>query len=159
MHTNLQHDEIETAVDYHLRTVTCARQRALRLGERRTSVRGRKSVVLPRGKCSLRECRFGQLYEGEKLVQVDFNDIRDVSRWANEMSYMFVGTQLRRYVLGVPMGAPMACFQALATTKRCEDVCNEKMEDSERNVSVCVMDDLFLQILYDPSETQGGGGW
>ena len=60
------------------------------------------------------------MFDDSDHVEVSFNDIVDVNNYAETNSYMFVGKQLRKYELGVPMGDPLSCAAALSCTMAAE---------------------------------------
>ena len=92
------------------------------------------------------------MYNVEDNVQVTFDDIATVCNHADDNSYMFVGNQLRRYHLGVPQGDPLSAAKASSLCLDAELDADASRElthgDSDRNQSVCFMDDLFFRIAY-----------
>ena len=130
---------------------------------KRASARLRGSVTCPKGKCKLTDCWFGKAYglSDSTNVEIKFDDIIQVNvyAFANENSYMFVGTQLRKYRVGIPMGDPLSCAKANGTCLHAEMTCDNNREkrvgDSERNLTLCFMDDLFIKVAYDAEEHDG----
>ena len=139
-------------------------QTATASATRRSAARLRKSVVCPKGKCSLSECWFGKDYglSDSTNVEINFDDIRQVNAFANENSYMFVGKQLRKYRVGIPMGDPLSCAKANGTCLHAEMQCDnrraERVGDAERNMTLCFMDDLFIKVAYEVDAT-GADAW
>ena len=131
--------------------------------DRRSAARLRKAVVCPKGKCKLSDCWFGKDYglSSSTNVEVTFNDIRQVNAFANENSYMYVGKQLRKYRVGIPMGDPLSCAKANGTCLHAEMKCDttreERVGDAERNLTLCFMDDLFIKVVYEVDGSREGG--
>ena len=136
----------------------------------RSSTRTRTGVVLPRRKCKQTECWFGKkVFDDSDHVEITFEDIIDVNTFAEEHSYMFVGTQLRKYKLGVPMGDPLSCAAALSCTLAAEMSADSTRQtrcgDADRNLSLCFMDDLFFKVAYESAKAcaeqtrQGRDAW
>ena len=154
MYTDLRHQAIQGSIKVNLKRAQ-EPGNAPANGGVRSSTRVRNSVCCPRGKCKQRECWFGKrVFDDSDHVEVSFNDIVDVNNYAETNSYMFVGKQLRKYELGVPMGDPLSCAAALSCTMAAEMTADRKRQarhgDARRNLSLCFMDDLFFRVAYDP---------
>jgi len=65
---------------------------------------------------------------------------------------MFVGRQLRKYHLGVPMGDPLSVAKANGLCMVAEFKADRQQQllhgDSVRNLSLHFMDDLFFRAAY-----------
>ena len=154
MYTDLRHAAIGESIKVNLARAQ-EPGNASANGGVRSSTRVRNSVCCPKGKCKQRECWFGKrVFDDSDHVEVTFDDIVDINKFAEENSFMFVGNQLRKYELGVPMGDPLSCAAALSCTMAAEMTADRKRRtkhgDARRNLSLCFMDDLFFRIAYDP---------
>ena len=70
--------------------------------------------------------RVGPTYDDEEFRQVSFGQIRDVAAWLNTHVYVRVGSELRQYTRGAPMGEPGSCSQANGVTLDAEQTYLEK---------------------------------
>ena len=154
MYTELGHKEIMVATEANVERAKEVQTDEAK-GERRSCARLRRTVVCPKGKCKLRECGFGKDYglSGSTNVEINFDDIVQVNEFANESSYMFVGKEIRKYRLGIPMGDPLSCAKANGTCLHAEMTCDKAREerrgDAQRNLTLCYMDDLFMKVAYE----------
>jgi hypothetical protein len=167
MYTDIRHNAIHGSIVRNLARVRESTQPEAATCGVRASARLRNSVCLPKRKCRQKECWFGQKYESTDRVTVKFSDILAINDFAEANSYMFVGKQLRQYFMGVPMGDPLSCSAAQSVCLDAEIRCDERRQaadvnsvggggDSCRNLTLCVMDDLFFRIAYEQSATKQG---
>ena len=165
MYTDIRHDKIKESIGRNLKR---AREPGdcTQTADLRTSARVRTSVCLPKGKCKQSECWYGRAYGlSDYFVEVTFDDIVQVNEFAEANSYMFVGDELRKYHLGVPMGDPLSCAAAQSVCLDAEMCCDARRQertttgrvggaDADRNLSLAVMDDLFFRVAYVPGATE-----
>ena len=138
MYTDLRHAAIGESIKVNLARAQ-EPGNASANGGVRSSTRVRNSVCCPKGKCKQRECWFGKrVFDDSDHVEVTFDDIVDINKFAEENSFMFVGNQLRKYGLGVPMGDPISCVAALSCTMAAEMTADRKRRtkhgDARRNL-------------------------
>ena len=154
MYTNCEHIDVQKAIDANLDYLNEPNGTKVR---HKYPTRTLDRVSVPRNKARLNECRLGNTYNDQDNVEIKFKTIKQVNKYANEHSYMFVGKELRRYFLGIPMGDPLSVAQASALCQHAEMECDIKREetngDSERNLSFCFMDDLNIRIAYNDEES------
>jgi hypothetical protein len=160
MYTALPHDAIMEGLECALKAVvlptTCDGDGVTTRG----SARNRTAVVLPRSKGRMKDCFFGREYGFGNHVVVTFEDMRNVTKWANARSIMYVAGELRRYHVGIPMGAQSSCSSAnglaMMAEMKADDEWARRGGATQRNVSLAFMDDLYMRVLYD-DEMQGEG--
>jgi hypothetical protein len=159
MYTALPHDAIMDGLKSALKAVTRPTATQSSATTTRGSARNRKSVVLPKGKCKMKDCFFGREYGFGNNIVITFKDMVDVTEWANKRSIMFVAGQLRQYHVGIPMGAQSSCSSAnglaMMAEMRADEAWRKRGGTSKRNVSLAFMDDLFMKVLYDQDATTG----
>ena len=150
MYTDMPHTEVNTSIREMLDLIKLSFDHECSDGSR-YSLRRLNTVVCPRLKGKLAECRFGRAYSTE-FVEVTFSDIMNVCKYSDDNSYMYVGNQLRKYHLGVPMGDPLSVAKANSLCMAHElkaDLTRETLHgDSVRNLSLCFMDDLYYRVAY-----------
>ena len=140
---------------------------------RALSRRSMDRVSVPRGKGKLTDCRLGRTYDPDENVEVTFEDIVNVNRYANDRSYVMVGTQMRWMHLGIPMGDPLSVAKANAVAFVAERAAKlkwraeVKMEGDrgvdirgrgeERDLTYSYIDDIHLRVAYNPAQDTGKG--
>ena len=122
-------------------------------------LRARKYICMPRQGRRVQGARVGKAYDPE-FVTVSIQDILDICVYSNTRSIMYVGTELRQYFQGIPMGEQGSCAKANGVALDAELRCDAQREathgDSERNLSLDYVDDAHNNVVY--SET-GAMGW
>ena len=96
--------------------------------------------------------RVGPTYDNEEFRQVSFGQIRDVAAWLNTHVYVRVGSELRQYTRGAPMGEPGSCSQANGVTLDAEQTYLEKNVkecDEARVATLGFVDDMHFRFFYD----------
>ena len=97
--------------------------------------------------------RIGPVYDSEDYRPVSFDDIRDVCSWVNSHVYVRVGSELRHYLRGAPMGEPGSCAQANGVALHAEqsflDQRERKCGDGARVATLGFVDDMQFRFAYD----------
>ena len=95
----------------------------------------------------------GPVYNHEEERAVSFNTVKDVSNHCNENVYVRVGSELRKYVRGAPMGEPGSCASANGVCLDAEQTWVEQREqnhkDSARVCTIGFVDDIQFRFAYD----------
>ena len=97
--------------------------------------------------------RVGPVYDSEEYRPVSFDDIRAVCSWVNEHVYVRVGSELRHYLRGAPMGEPGSCAQANGVALHAEQSYLAQREkehgDGARVATLGFVDDMQFRFAYD----------
>ena len=153
MYTNCNHADVQAAIKGNLEYLRQPNGAKIR---HTYPTRTLDKVSVPKCKGKLDQCRLGNTYNKDENLEINFKTLLEINKYANEHSYMFVGKELRRYFLGIPMGDPLSVAQASALCQWAECKCDirreERVGDSTRNLSYCFMDDLNLRIAYNDKE-------
>ena len=154
MYTNLYHTDCDSSLR---RNVDRYRASGSDIGGH--NMRSREYICMPKRGAKIANCRPGQSYDDDH-VTVSLQDIVDVAEYSNSRSIMFVGTELRQYTQGIPMGEQGSCAKAngvaLDAELRCDAEREETHGDSERNLSLQYVDDGYNKIVYSE---EGCMGW
>ena len=121
---------------------------------RRYPMRSLDRVTVGRKKQDgLKSCALGPAYNLEEQVEIRFEDMIEICDYSNDRSFLRVGKEIRRYVMGTPMGEPGSCAKANGVCL--DDELNADAEreirygDSERNLSLAFVDDKHIRVAYD----------
>ena len=148
MYTDLTKEAMGEALEANIvRVKQCARTKDGR------PLRTARSVCVPKiGKLAGRG-RIGPVYDASEFRAVSFDDIRAVCNHVNTHVYVRVGSELRHYLRGAPMGEPGSCAQAngvglhaeqqfLAERQRCQG-------DGARVATLGFVDDMHFRFAFD----------
>ena len=127
-------------------------RRSSRLSDGRP-LRTARSVNTPKtGKLTGRGC-IGPVYDPDEFRAVSFNDIRDVCSYVNEHVYVRVGSELRHYLRGAPMGEPGSCAQANGVALHAEQQFVAERQkcpgDGARVATLGFVDDMHFRFAFD----------
>jgi hypothetical protein len=112
-----------------------------------------QAITVPKmGKLSC-GARVGPAYDDETMVSITLDTIQQVCAFVIRNTYVRVGDELRKMLMGTPMGEPGSCAQANGVCLDAEQSFVESREltvgDSERVCTVGFMDDLHFRLMYD----------
>ena len=97
--------------------------------------------------------RVGPVYDSETARAVSFTDIGNVCAHVNAHVYVRVGSELRHYTRGAPMGEPSSCAQANAVAMHAEQTNLDERErdhgDGCRIRTLGFVDDMHFRFAYD----------
>ena len=97
--------------------------------------------------------RIGPVYDKETFRAVSFDDVSAVCDWVNAHVYVRVGSELRHYTRGAPMGEPGSCAQANGVAMHAEQMFLARRErDHGDGVRICTLgfvDDMHFRFAYD----------
>lgn len=117
-------------------------------------------VSVSRTQAGCKACRLGPAYNPDEFVEVPFGVITELGAYTSRRSIMRVGSEVRHYKIGTPMGHQMSCAKANTVCLDAELTHDEEREriygDSERNLSLSFVDDSHLKVAYHKG---GEGGW
>ena len=154
MYVELGHATIEDAF-----TRNAARYRASATTDTRYALRTPDAICVPRSGATMASCRAGRATD-EDHVTVLISDIADINAYSNSRSIMHVGTEMRRYFKGTPMGEQSSCAKANGVGLDAELTFDEQRQashgDAARNMSLAYVDDAHVRIAY---YEDGRAGW
>ena len=95
----------------------------------------------------------GPVYNAEEERAVSFQMVKDVSNYCNNNVFVRVGSELRKYVRGAPMGEPGSCSSANGVCIHGEQTWLAQRElqygDSARVDTIGFVDDIQFRFAYD----------
>ena len=97
--------------------------------------------------------RVGPVYDKDEGRFVTFQKVKDVSNFCNTNVHVMVGSELRKYTRGAPMGEPSSCASANGVCLDAEQTYRSKREeqygDSARISTIGFVDDIQFRFAYD----------
>jgi hypothetical protein len=154
MYTNLFHADCDTCL---IRNARRYRESTQDIGGH--NLRCRERICMPRKNTKLQDCRPGSSYDEEEFVTITVQDIVDICVYSNSRSIMFVGTELRQYFQGIPMGEQGSCAKANGVALDAELQCDVDRArthgDSERNLSLQYVDDAHNRVAWSDNPELG----
>ena len=154
MYTNLRHCTILDSVSDNIAEYLAT---DMRIGGH--LLRTPREVSVPRRGAKMATCRQGPAMS-EDFVTITVDDILAVSTYAVQHSIVMVGTDVRHYHKGIPMGHQLSCALANGTAASAETHNDVRMAeagfDPDRNLSLQYVDDANIRVAYSPS---GERGW
>ena len=100
--------------------------------------------------------RVGPVYDAGEFRAVSFEDIQAVCSYANAHVYVRVGSELRHYSRGAPMGEPSSCAQANGVALHAEQEFKTRRErdhkDGARIATLGFVDDMHYRFAYDKQD-------
>jgi len=154
MYTNLRPADMDAAME---RNLLHRLPRASEAG-RRYPLRVVDAITVPREGSGIRGCRLGASYDSEAFVTIPISDILEVGKFTSRRSIVQIGTELRHYSLGTPMGHQESCAKAGSVCLDAElryDAA--RGADAARNLSSSYVDDMHVRVLYSTAQT--GHSW
>ena len=116
-------------------------------------LRAARSVCTPKLGPLRGHGRVGPVYDSETCRAVSFDDIGAVCAYVNAHVYVRVGSELRHYTRGAPMGEPGSCAQANGVALDAEQEFKAQRErdhsDSGRICTLGFVDDMHFRFAYD----------
>ena len=95
----------------------------------------------------------GPAYDPDEARFVTFQQVKDVSNFCNRNVYVRVGSELRKYTRGAPMGEPGSCASANGVCLSAEQAFRDRREqecgDSARISTIGFVDDIQFRFAYD----------
>ena len=127
-----------------------ARLKASTAPDRRYPLRGLDRISVGRTKQDgIRACALGPAYNTDEQIEIKFSDLQFICDYSNDASIMRVGKQIRRYLMGTPMGEQGSCAKANGVCMDDELTIDAARDDSERNLSLAFVDDKHARVAYD----------
>ena len=150
MYTNLHPDDMDAAMRRNLTE---------RLPYAVEPARGRpyravRAISVPRHTSGVRGCRLGPSYDEDEFVTIPISTLLELGAYTSRRSIIQIGSELRHYRLGTPMGHQESCAKANGVALDAELRFAESRDDSARDLSASFVDDMFVRVAYakdDPS--------
>jgi len=126
------------------------RLKASSAADRRYPLRGLDRISVGRTKQDgIRACALGPAYNKDEQIEIKFSDLQFICDYSNDASIMRVGKQIRRYLMGTPMGEQGSCAKANGVCMDDELTLDATHDDSQRNLSLAFVDDKHARVAYD----------
>ena len=155
MYTNLRPDTMDSAAKRNFeRFALCTG-----MSDRRYPMRVARSVIVPKYGRGIKRCRVGPVYNDDEDVSIPLQQILDIGAWTSRRSIIKVGSEIRHYRLGTPMGHQESCAKAggvcLDSEIRTDEARERSHDDSERNLTCAFVDDAHIRVAYSESRALG----
>ena len=151
MYVLLRHQQIVESTSRNMQRF-CASPRP---GSHNHGLRMPNCVSVPRKQGRLSDCRVGKSYDPDHAT-ITVDDVMEVCKYTNDNTYVFVGTELRHYHLGTPMGAPGSCAKANGVGLDAEIRMDQVTQhDPDRNLSISYVDDKHARVAWSTDTSLG----
>ena len=95
----------------------------------------------------------GPVYDHDEARAVSFGQVKDVCNYCNKNVFVRVGSELRKYLRGAPMGEPGSCASANGVCVHAEQTWltarEKQFKDSARVCTIGFVDDIHFRFAYD----------
>ena len=95
----------------------------------------------------------GPVYDKDEARAVSFQMVKDICNHCNKNVHVRVGSELRKYFRGAPMGEPGSCASANGVCLDAEETWlaqrEQQYSDSARICTIGFVDDIQFRFAYD----------